>query len=222
MDFFKKIEDELLKDNIYFTGTHSKKSIDILFPEEKKNIAQAIIKRQEDLATGRWCAREAIKQLSVPEQPILIGNEGEPIWPEGICGSISHTKDAYCCAVASTDQYLSIGIDIENTTRKISSKTMAMIANEDEHIWLNTHQNREKYEKLIFCAKESIFKLFYPLIKQRFFFSAVSLLPVISDTEFTFIINKELDHKYFINGKKYKGQYLFNTDWVFAFCFLEN
>ena len=115
MTFFNDIADHLEEKDIYFIGTHEKQDINVLFPEEKESILNAVQKRQIDFATGRWCARKALEKLNIEPQPVLSGEERRPIWPDNITGSISHTNNGYCSAVASCDKYSAIGMDVENS-----------------------------------------------------------------------------------------------------------
>ncbi len=222
MEFFKNITDILAKRNIIFYGTHNKQSVESLLDEEKKVISGAVLKRQEEFATGRWCARKIFKKMGLNSVPLLNGNRGEPIWPDGICGSISHTKGAYSAAAAFVDYYLSIGIDIENIKRKISEGAAKIILNKDETEWLPAAgTKREEYIKLIFSAKESVFKLFYPVIKRCFSFTAVSILPLSSEGIFSFILNEDFNN-IFPKGKVFTGHYFYNKSWLLALSCLDS
>ncbi len=220
MEFFNNIKDFLTKKNICFIGTYTKQTPETLLPEEKKFIEGCILKRQEEFATGRWCAREALKKLGMPSENILTGNEGEPLWPDGICGSIAHTHKAFCSVAALSSEYLSIGIDIEDIQRNITDGAAKFIVNNDEFNWLKqTGGKKEEYIKLIFSAKESIFKLFYPIIKRRFSFSVISLLPPTKDGHFTIVLNKDLNKK-FQKGWKGKGIYFSSKEWLLTLSYL--
>lgn len=61
-----------------------------LLPEEMSVVRNAARKRRREFAAGRSAARRALGQMGVPCQPIPKGNFGEPIWPTGYGGSISH------------------------------------------------------------------------------------------------------------------------------------
>ena len=59
-------------------------------PEEEELIARAVAKRRNEFVTARHCARLAMGRLGVPESPILKGDKGEPRWPDGLVGSLTH------------------------------------------------------------------------------------------------------------------------------------
>ncbi len=217
MSFFNNIAESLKNKNIIFIHTDVVRSINSLHKDEVRIVSSSVLKRQEEFATGRWCARKALEKSGYSGFAVLSNGNREPIWPKGICGSISHTKGAYCCAVAKNNEYRSIGIDIENANRKISEGALKIILNDDEMDW--TSKKEDMYKRIIFCIKESVFKLLYPLIKDHFYFSSVSVLPVKSNNEFEFVLNKDLN-KEFKTGNTYKGLYYYNDDLIFTIVYI--
>ena len=61
----------------------------------------------------RYCARQALGELGVPPVPILKGDKGEPCWPDGIVGSLTHCEGYRGAAVGRRDEVRSVGIDAE-------------------------------------------------------------------------------------------------------------
>ena len=61
-------------------------------PEEEPLIARAVAKRRNEFVTVRYCARQALGELGVPPVPILKGDKGEPCWPDGVVGSLTHCE----------------------------------------------------------------------------------------------------------------------------------
>lgn len=61
-------------------------------PEEEPLIAKSVAKRRNEFITVRYCARQALSVLGIPEVPILKGDKGQPLWPDGIVGSMTHTE----------------------------------------------------------------------------------------------------------------------------------
>src|SRR6202008_5131954 len=59
-------------------------------PEEEPLIAKSVAKRRNEFVTVRHCARIALGELGVPPVPILKGDKGEPCWPDGVVGSLTH------------------------------------------------------------------------------------------------------------------------------------
>ncbi len=55
--------------------------------EELALVADAATSRREEFAAGRACARRALQRLGVESGPLLVGENREPLWPEGVVGS---------------------------------------------------------------------------------------------------------------------------------------
>ena len=64
--------------------------------------------------TAAWaCARTALARLGLPAVPVLAGRAGEPRWPAGETGSITHCTGYRACAVARITDLAGLGIDAE-------------------------------------------------------------------------------------------------------------
>ena len=75
-----------------------------LHPQEEELVAQAAPKRRRDFALGRACARAALSDLGQPDAVIGQGENGAPLWPAGVVGSITHTKGYAAALVAKVQQ----------------------------------------------------------------------------------------------------------------------
>ena len=82
-------------------------------PEEEPLIARSVAKRRNEFVTVRHCARLALSELGVPPVPILKGEKGEPCWPDGVVGSLTHCEGYRGAAVAPQGRVRSVGIDAE-------------------------------------------------------------------------------------------------------------
>ena len=82
-------------------------------PEEEPLIAKSVAKRRNEFITVRYCARLALEELGVPPVPILKGDKGEPCWPDGVVGSLTHCEGFRGAAVGRHDAVRSVGIDAE-------------------------------------------------------------------------------------------------------------
>lgn len=131
-----------------------------LFDEELALVARAVDKRLREFAHGRACARQALAQLGVAPQPLLVNADRSVAWPDAAWGSITHT-DGLCLAVAARREHLSgIGIDAEVRGR-VSDKLWSHIASEREIAWFRAAADaREAAERatLLFSAKEAFYK----------------------------------------------------------------
>ncbi|HZK32659.1 MAG TPA: 4'-phosphopantetheinyl transferase, partial [Corynebacterium sp.] len=66
-----------------------------LHPLEKTLVSNAVDRRKAAFGDARWCAHQALAHLGAGEEParrpILRGERGMPLWPEGYTGSLTHT-----------------------------------------------------------------------------------------------------------------------------------
>ena len=83
----------------------------ISFPPE---LVHAVTKRKSEYFIGRYMASIGLKKMQVNTLHVPIGKHREPIWPSGVTGSITHTKDMAICVLANRNQLDYLGIDLEN------------------------------------------------------------------------------------------------------------
>jgi 4'-phosphopantetheinyl transferase EntD len=139
-----------------------------LFPAEKEAVRTAGPGRQADFTAGRLCARAALARLGVPVTPILPGPAGEPQWPAGVTGSITHCAGYRACAVALTTDVTAIGIDAE-PGEPLPSGLLEAVAPPPERARiaeLSAAVRAVPWDRLLFSAKEAACKLWYPLTGQ--------------------------------------------------------
>lgn len=88
-----------------------------LDPEEAQLVAGAAPKRRQDFAAGRACAHAALAQMGRDEGPIKKGEDGRPLWPDGIVGSITHTGGYAAALVGLASDFRGVGLDAEQVGR---------------------------------------------------------------------------------------------------------
>lgn len=139
-----------------------------LFAEEEAAVGNAVEKRRREFTTARACARAALRRLGVPPAPILKGERGEPCWPAGVVGSITHCNGYRACAVARSSEFVSVGIDVEPNA-PMPERVLDRIANPQERAWLERSARampEVRWDRLLFSAKESIYKAWFPLARR--------------------------------------------------------
>src|ERR1700710_434937 len=131
--------------------------------EEELLVPRTVSKRRKEFTAGRTCAREALTLLGMPRMPILQGKQNEPLWPEGVVGSITHCKGYCAAAVASLSLCDGIGIDAE-PNEHLPRGVLRLIARRREQDWiLNAKKNGICWDRLLFSIKESLYKVWFPL-----------------------------------------------------------
>lgn len=148
-----------------------------LFPEEEAAVGNAVEKRRREFVTARACARAALAQLGYPAQPVPAGARGEPVWPAGVVGSITHCAGYRACAVAPAGELVTIGVDAE-LSEPLPAGLVADIALPEERRWLERLSAEEpavNWDRLLFSIKESIYKAWFPLARSWLGFEDASV-----------------------------------------------
>ncbi|WP_308404743.1 4'-phosphopantetheinyl transferase superfamily protein [Streptomyces sp. XM4011] len=138
-----------------------------LFPEEAAVVARAVPRRRQEFATVRACARTALERIGGPRVPLLPGERGAPGWPPGFIGSMTHCTGYRAAVVAAAGRGLaSLGVDAEphEALRDPGVVEMVTLPGEREHLAkLAASHPRVRWERLLFSAKESVYKAWFPL-----------------------------------------------------------
>lgn len=148
-----------------------------LFASEEAALAAAVDKRRREYATVRHCARLALADLGLPPVPILNGPDREPLWPPGIVGSMTHCDGYRAAALALAGTLASIGIDAEPHA-PLPPGVLHLVARPDEvaHLArLAAEVPEVHWDRLLFSAKESIYKAWFPLARRWLGFDDATL-----------------------------------------------
>ncbi|MFI5845963.1 4'-phosphopantetheinyl transferase [Catenuloplanes sp. NPDC051500] len=145
-----------------------------LFPAEEAAIAQAVEKRRREFVTGRWCARQALAGLGRPASPIVPGERGAPGWPDDVVGAITHCPGYRAAAVAHSSGFASVGIDAEQHS-PLPEGVLDLVSLPSERSWLSAAPPGVHWDRLLFSAKESVYKAWFPLARRWLGFEEASL-----------------------------------------------
>ncbi|MFE3369158.1 4'-phosphopantetheinyl transferase [Streptomyces sp. NPDC059173] len=134
--------------------------------EEAELGAAAVERRRREFTTARWCARRALAAAGAPDPagPLRRGRRGEPLWPEGFTGSITHSG-AYRAAVAAPacPGYV-LGIDAERAVPLRPAVAAATACGEEPtHLAALPPVAGLPWETLLFSVKEAAYKAWNPL-----------------------------------------------------------
>jgi 4'-phosphopantetheinyl transferase EntD len=131
-------------------------------PEEEPLIAKSVAKRRNEFITVRYCARLALADLGVAPAPILKGDKGEPCWPDGVVGSLTHCEGYRGAVVGRREQVRSVGIDAEpyGVLPKGVLDAISLPAERHELAGLPAGLH---WDRILFCAKEATYKAWFPL-----------------------------------------------------------
>ncbi|MFD2766214.1 4'-phosphopantetheinyl transferase family protein [Micromonospora eburnea] len=135
------------------------------YPGEEDLVARAVESRRREFVTARRCAREALGHLGYAPAPIRPGPKREPLWPAGVVGSITHCSGYRAAAVARNTALASLGIDAEPHGVLPDGVCEAVtVAGEPELLRRLSHADPSTHwDRLLFSAKESVYKAWYPV-----------------------------------------------------------
>ncbi|MUL80021.1 4'-phosphopantetheinyl transferase [Mycolicibacterium sp. CBMA 226] len=149
--------------DVVATAERYSDAVDLVpLPEEEPLIARSVAKRRNEFITVRQCAREALGQLGIGPVPILKGDKGEPCWPEGIVGSLTHCEGFRGAVVARAGEVRSVGIDAE-PHGVLPKGVLGAVALPAEQSAIGTLEGDLHWDRILFCAKEATYKAWFPL-----------------------------------------------------------
>jgi 4'-phosphopantetheinyl transferase EntD len=136
-----------------------------LFPEEAAAVARAVEVRRHEFTTGRHCARTALGRFGHAPSAIRKGARGEPHWPDGMVGSITHCVGYRAAAVARVTDIATIGIDAE-PNQPLPAGVLERVSLPRERDRLAAMRDAGPgvaWDRLLFSAKESVYKAWAPV-----------------------------------------------------------
>jgi 4'-phosphopantetheinyl transferase EntD len=137
-----------------------------LFPEEVAFVAGAVEKRRREFATVRECARRSLARIGHPPVPLLPGERGAPVWPAGLVGRMTHCEGYAAAAIGRASDVHALGIDAEPHA-PLPAGVLDMIALPGERCQLDdlhAHRDGIRWDRLLFSAKESVYKCWFPMM----------------------------------------------------------
>lgn len=130
-----------------------------LLDEEAASIASPVIAVRRASGAARIVARQLLAQLGYHGVPLPRGASGAPVWPEGVSGSLAHDDEVAVAAVGMHRDFIAVGIDVEPAVA-LPPGMLALIATPQE---LRGSAGDPLRGKLLFAAKEAVYKAVYPL-----------------------------------------------------------
>jgi 4'-phosphopantetheinyl transferase EntD len=161
----RSVIERIVPESVAVVATRGDVADAVLFPEEERALGRAVEKRRREYTTARACARRALARLGLPEAGIPTGDHGEPLWPTGVVGSLTHCDGYRACALARTADLLTVGIDAEPNA-PLPDGLVADIARPEELAHLSRLARADPdvcWDRLLFSAKEAVYKAWFPL-----------------------------------------------------------
>lgn len=142
-------------------------------------LANAATGRKNEFIAGRYCAIKAAENLKHKVVTLPMGPHREPIWPDALVGSISHTKQTAVAVVAEKKRVKGVGIDLENIVVEKKVETIQKMVATDSDLKLIEALPAEAKKlayTILFSAKESLYKCLYPICQCYIEFKEATLV----------------------------------------------
>lgn len=124
--------------------------------ESEELLAGTSDARHRDFALGRVAAYRALEEIGIRNEPVRRGCEGEPCWPPGVYGSISHSGGVGLAIATTGPGAPLLGIDIETKLQHPSDALQRAVLTTEERLWATTAG--KGWTAVLFCAKEATYK----------------------------------------------------------------
>jgi 4'-phosphopantetheinyl transferase EntD len=139
---------------------------------ERRAIAGAVLGRRREFATTRHCARRALAGLGAPTRPLPPDRDRLPRWPAGVVGSLTHCAGYRGAAVAWRDDVHSVGIDAEPHAALPEGVADLVLTAGERSLRSDAGLHTDR---LVFCAKEAVYKAWFPLTRRWLDFTDVAV-----------------------------------------------
>jgi 4'-phosphopantetheinyl transferase EntD len=133
-----------------------------LLPQEAPAFASSVDRVRRASGAARIVARQLLASLGYPECPIPRAPSGAPVWPAGVIGSLAHDSRVAIATVGLADEVAALGIDIE-PAEILPPELLELVATPEERLKIGEDPFRGR---LLFVAKEAVYKAVYPLDRQ--------------------------------------------------------
>jgi 4'-phosphopantetheinyl transferase EntD len=156
----------------------------VLAPAEEPAVAKAVASRRAEFTTARACARDALARLGAPAVAVPVGERRAPVWPDGVVGAITHCAGFRAAAVAWRSEVRTVGLDAEPHVALPDGvlRAVADAGEQDLLAALARDTPDVRWDKILFSAKESVYKAWYPLTERWLGFEDADLRPAPDGT----------------------------------------
>tara|TARA_R110000782_G_scaffold19151_3_gene52366 strand:+ start:503 stop:1171 length:669 start_codon:yes stop_codon:yes gene_type:complete len=171
-----------------------------LTAEEQATLSNSADVRVREYTAARTLAREVITEILPWSGSIPTDSDRCPIWPDGVSGSISHTRSHVGVAIARSARISGIGIDLEpvgSVTQDLYDRLfirgeLDFICSSDDQI----------VPTQIFCCKEAVYKAAFPTTRTFLDFHQLEIRLLQSEKEFEVVYSEDPETLQFIDGGK--------------------
>lgn len=130
-------------------------------------VAVDIAQPSSRAARRRSATLAALAELGVDAavEP-ATATSGEPLWPDGLVGSLSHSDDCSLAVVAESSTTGGLGIDLERDVRVSHAFARRVCSDAEFALIRRWAADPEGWALVVFSAKEAVYKLQFPYSRQ--------------------------------------------------------
>jgi len=154
-----------------------------LSDDERQHIGHAVESRQLAYSTGRYLAKRALAELDVPVESIPTHPSRRPVWPEGIVGSITHSRRYAIAIVCGCAGLAGVGVDLELAGRVTGDIAESVMTEAECEARLGDWPPSAYTAN--FSAKEAVFKAVNPIVGLMVGFREVEIHWLAGERAFT-------------------------------------
>lgn len=148
----------------------------LLWPAEAVAMGRARPTRLAEFTAGRVAARAAMVTLGLSPAAVPMGADRAPQWPAGIVGSISHGGGVCIALVARHDAVQALGLDIEPDDPLPADIIDEVLSPAERAAIIALSATAQgKQARLVFSAKEAVYKAIYPRCRTVLGFDAMAV-----------------------------------------------
>lgn len=164
-----------------------------LLPEETSLIEKSAQIRRNTFSSGRYCARELLKNLGLSSVVLLRAADGSILWPAGYTGSVTHTNEWAVAGVAvhGLSDAISLGVDLE-TIKPLGDAVLKHISTPSERDELSKVTSQTWHATALFGLKESVYKCLRPTFGAFIRFHDIEIMDIASGRPRLVIVNTDL------------------------------
>ena len=164
-----------------------------LWDSELPGTERMVPKRLREFVAGRSVARWAIADLGEPVVAIPRDGDRTPIWPDGVVGSITHCDGLCAAAVARVEEVMALGLDAEPASPLPPDLySTVCTAMELQYLEALPPPPAADWLKIVFSAKESYYKAWFPLTRTPLDFTEVEVHLDPATSRFTIEVDPQM------------------------------
>jgi 4'-phosphopantetheinyl transferase EntD len=179
------------------------------FPEEAALVSKAVPKRVREFLVARNLSRELLASLGKANVSVGRGTLGEPLFPPGVVGSITHSNTLVVVTVAETCAFRALGLDIE--------PNQPLPPDVCDYVSLPGENDAAPASRAVFVAKEAFYKAHCGVHRRMLDFTDVRLQWLQSG----FIATELTPPTDAIGSTTLNGRFVVTAGWLAAFCAIE-